>query len=260
MELPVGYRFKPFEDELVKYYLLARVTGNPMPWNPIIECDLYDVKTPGEIFDEPSNQKVWYCFTRLKKRGKRVFRRAGGGTWHGQSSAFKILDRDNNFQVIGEKKTFTFDMKNEVKKCNKWIMHEFSLVGEYGGCDVVLCKIKKEALKDDGSVSQTCWQEQEDGVLIANTNNNNQVEEALQNMEAFLMNDNEKAMQRDGRLLMNGTEEAMQRDARLLMNEYLQLITDGGIRTNDGVDKASDNNADAVQYNSGFSQSLMVDS
>ncbi len=59
MRLLPGYRFLPTELELIRCYLLNKVTGNPIPsldnhvMNPVIECDLYGDPTIWmNIFEE----------------------------------------------------------------------------------------------------------------------------------------------------------------------------------------------------------------
>lgn len=148
LDLELGFRFKPTEEELIKFFLSKRVRGQPLTPNPILECDLYGQRSPWEIFDESANhhddKNIWFCFTRLKKRSKkRVSRVAGSGTWHGEKSAKEIVDsKNNNNVVIGFKKTFTFKIK---KKKTDWIMHEFTLADhhEETSSEYVLCKIKK---------------------------------------------------------------------------------------------------------------------
>ncbi|XP_044503400.1 NAC domain-containing protein 1-like [Mangifera indica] len=245
MEMAVGYRFKPFDDELVKY-LLARVKGDPLPRNPIIECDLYGENTPWELFDEASDEKIWYCFTRLKKKGKRVFRTAGGGTWHGENSGIEILDRDNNYNVIGVKKTFSFKMKKVEKyRSCKWIMHEISLVGAYWGCDLVLCKIKKKHLKGYGSVAQICLQEKEDGACVIPANTTNQV----QYNGGFLTYESKNVPPNiHGELWMNGNLPLNLPGGYLNNNDVItannnnQPIIDGEFFMNNDVITANNNN------------------
>jgi hypothetical protein len=47
--LPVGFRFRPSDEELVRDYLLKKVKGEELPWDGIGECDLYGGKPPWQI-------------------------------------------------------------------------------------------------------------------------------------------------------------------------------------------------------------------
>ncbi|KAJ0013883.1 hypothetical protein Pint_20404 [Pistacia integerrima] len=152
---PIGYRFKPKEDELVKFFLQRRVRGEPLPWSPIMECNLYGNQAPWEIFDQSNGQKVWYCFTKLNNTGKskkRVSRTGGGGTWRGEKSGVEIVDSETN-RIIGVQKTFVFKIKGVTDKLVSWIMHEFSVV-EKKGDDIVLCKLKKKT-KSSNQISDS---------------------------------------------------------------------------------------------------------
>ena len=41
-KLPPGYRFCPFDGELVMHYLANKVNGLPLPWNKIVDVTLYE--------------------------------------------------------------------------------------------------------------------------------------------------------------------------------------------------------------------------
>ncbi|KAK2634824.1 hypothetical protein Ddye_029616 [Dipteronia dyeriana] len=164
VDAPLGFRFRPSDEELVKDYLLKKVRGQQFPWNGVQICDLYGDKPPWEIFLHGTDHELlekdhkFYVFTKLKKAGqKRVSRVAGCGTWHGDKRTVMIYaDKKNKSGLIGFKKNFTFKVKNGSKKSH-WIMHEFSLAGEslmgidYKSCDFVLCRLKKNGVKQEAS-------------------------------------------------------------------------------------------------------------
>lgn len=152
MRLPVGFRFRPTDTELLDYYLFGRQqAGIPDPHSLIQDCDVYTY-APWEL---PSNDhdlflcgREMYFFTHRHRAGNRVSRTAGCGVWHGHGKDIEIK-RGN--RVIGHKVQFTYKMfHGKVKKKTPWIMHEFRLKSSD---DLVLCKIykKKErsSLEDD---------------------------------------------------------------------------------------------------------------
>ncbi|CAA2959899.1 NAC transcription factor 25-like [Olea europaea var. sylvestris] len=167
MNFPPGYRFQPTDQELIIFYLEKKAKNLPLPWNcSIVERDLYgEHATPWNVFSDndpwdisitserdrkKSTKMTLYVFTKLLKFGKkRTERRAGCGTWDGQTGA-KIIENWNG-EIIGSSKMLSFEAKidSDVIKKNHghWIMHEYSLDGvslnERTCKDYVICKITK---------------------------------------------------------------------------------------------------------------------
>nr|TKS16201.1 NAC domain-containing protein 78-like [Populus alba] len=82
---PPGYRFRPYDYELVLHYLYNKVKGLPLPMNRIINVDLYQFD-PEDLAAQYSHhgEKEWYFFTprnRKYRNGNRPNRAAGGGYW-----------------------------------------------------------------------------------------------------------------------------------------------------------------------------------
>ncbi|KAL8538708.1 hypothetical protein ACS0TY_000647 [Phlomoides rotata] len=151
--IPLGFRFDPSDDELIGGFLIPRLSGGSLPWDGILECDLY-CEAPWNIFDESSPywqkpkrvdkskvcKKSMYVFTRLKKASARkISRIAGCGTWDGQTGSSKVKDLTG--KVIGSTRMFRYqggmDMNNSF---GNWIMHEY-VAEEAKDDDLVLCKI-----------------------------------------------------------------------------------------------------------------------
>jgi hypothetical protein len=44
--IPLGFRFMPYNDELIIDYLLKKVKGEALPWEGIVECDIYGERSP----------------------------------------------------------------------------------------------------------------------------------------------------------------------------------------------------------------------
>ncbi|KAK1369501.1 hypothetical protein POM88_035596 [Heracleum sosnowskyi] len=171
IKLSSGYRFNPFEEELISLYLKPKVLGQKLPCNVVEERQLYGAHAnPWHVFDPENHswilsevtpgkfEKVTYVFVNLIKiatveREKKIGRdnymkRAGCGTWYGKTSRTEIRDRFNG-DVIGERRLLVFeideDSDQDLLKVGYWKMHEYSLRGVNENIsnprNTVLCKI-----------------------------------------------------------------------------------------------------------------------
>ncbi|XP_024040987.1 NAC domain-containing protein 102 [Citrus clementina] len=104
--LPVGFRFNPTDEEIVKHYLKGGAATLPC-LKDIEYCDVYGDKSPWEIFqlekNNPDNhdndygENIFYVYTKLKKASpNRISRVAGCGTWQFQKRPVQIYDADPN--------------------------------------------------------------------------------------------------------------------------------------------------------------------
>ncbi|KAK6132398.1 hypothetical protein DH2020_033837 [Rehmannia glutinosa] len=141
MMIPPGYRFRPTDQQLINHYLLRKAIGLPIPWS-ILEKDLYgENANPWDVFSDVSDSawdivkdvnRVIYVFTKLSKvnaEKTRIARRAGCGTWEGQTTR-KIFNASK--KLIGFMKMFSFKVTKEggsEDRDDHWIMHEYSLAG-----------------------------------------------------------------------------------------------------------------------------------
>ncbi|KAL0008774.1 hypothetical protein SO802_010276 [Lithocarpus litseifolius] len=133
-DLPPGVVFGPTDPEIVLYYLLNRVNGEPMfedSMNYITECDVYgDSNAWIKVFQETHMERL-YFYAKLKKKnqkGKRIERSTQCGTWRCQKDEQLFL----NGTQYGSKRSFTFVAKNGFNGMGRWTMHEFRLDGAYG--------------------------------------------------------------------------------------------------------------------------------
>ncbi|CAA0809499.1 Unknown protein [Striga hermonthica] len=169
--IPPGHHFLPSDGELIEFYLLQWSKGLPLPVNDLIlEADVYGPHAdPRLIFPDTTDPRwdfvsekpfpdgtimvtrVAYVLTKLSKinSGKtRIARRAGPGTWSGQTSR-EIHDEQQ--LLIGHMKMFTYepDCRERRKADDHWIMHEYSLAGpcldneQLKHTEYVICKITR---------------------------------------------------------------------------------------------------------------------
>ncbi|RWR94682.1 NAC domain-containing protein 78 isoform X4 [Cinnamomum micranthum f. kanehirae] len=150
----VGFRFKPTDEELVRYYLKEKVMGRLSPSRTVVDAEVYKVEPwhlpgvpPKHGVDEEA--KVYYFFTRCNRKdkaGNKTDRSAGAGFWKVTCGDRPILD--SHKRPIGLKRRLVFihsrDKLNErVKnKSRNWIMQEYRLPSEKVG-GWVLCRIKE---------------------------------------------------------------------------------------------------------------------
>ncbi|KDP46762.1 hypothetical protein JCGZ_06550 [Jatropha curcas] len=149
--LPVGYRFRPTDNEIILYYLFNKASGVSIPSNPIKDFDLYDDndQTMMKVFQDTSQEKNFYFFTKLKKKhgkGMRIQRITGLGTWK-ETQKEKNISWEN--QIIGTKRGFKFVPKKGFELNSRWLMDEFrlhsSLLNQTNQFDeYVVCHIKNE--------------------------------------------------------------------------------------------------------------------
>uniref|UniRef100_A0A2N9GNL6 NAC domain-containing protein n=1 Tax=Fagus sylvatica TaxID=28930 RepID=A0A2N9GNL6_FAGSY len=161
---PPGYRFCPTDYELVMDYLKLKVLNEPLPWNKMVDVDLYS-ECP-EILTEnfPQNgENEWYFFTpraRKYRNGNRPNRAAGDGYWKGIEAERAIISDEE--VVVGFGKTLVF-YRGKAPKGDKtnWIMHEYRVndppLDKSSDDDMrldkwVLCRIYK---KVEGKSSET---------------------------------------------------------------------------------------------------------
>ncbi|TXG58486.1 hypothetical protein EZV62_016315 [Acer yangbiense] len=160
--IPVGFRFRPTDKELINHFLFQKLFAPTNPFNElekfcVRECDLYGSLDPWDIWnmyggDGLKDDRLLYFFTRLKKvsaNGSRISRRVGSGTWAGEDSGDTITLGN---AVVGFKKRFRYENKKSLDN-GAWIMHEFgidpSLLRHHQKPeDIVLCRMKKNPVAE----------------------------------------------------------------------------------------------------------------
>ncbi|KAF8016877.1 hypothetical protein BT93_H2166 [Corymbia citriodora subsp. variegata] len=133
IKLPIGFRFRPTDEELVVHYLRRKVLAVPLPASVIPELDVFGTDPAGL----PGNlRERRYFFSR--RNGSSSVREctrvgAGFGYWKYKAKSKQVLASDAaGNQVIGMRKTLVF-CEGKRSACDvagtQWILHEFSLAG-----------------------------------------------------------------------------------------------------------------------------------
>ena len=133
-------RFYPTEQELLEFYLLHKITQNHNLYQasddiPVKDCDLYSPHEPNLIWDLYGGDQLMagqalYFFTQLKKaspKGSRFNIKIGFDAWQGEDRAKLVLAVGSEDQILGFKKRFRYESRENLEQNGRWIMHEFTI-------------------------------------------------------------------------------------------------------------------------------------
>ncbi|XP_030459687.1 NAC domain-containing protein 83-like [Syzygium oleosum] len=133
IKLPIGFRFRPTDEELLVHYLKRKVQAVPLPASVIPELDVFGTDPwglPGNLRERR------YFFSRRNRSssGHECVRVAAGfGYWKYKANSKQISASDGTGnQVTGTRKTLVFcEGRHSTSNVagTRWILHEFSLAG-----------------------------------------------------------------------------------------------------------------------------------
>ncbi|KAG5226719.1 protein ATAF [Salix suchowensis] len=136
LEIPEGFRFRPDDQELVRFYLYPKIT-NPNIFTtfnvPVRDCHLYgsQARDPWQIWDSfpKRHGEDLFFFTQLTKKGRYVVRQISGGPakWHQDHKDLPFdVSIDPNCKVTAIRKVFTYDNPKSDHN-GSWFLFEYSL-------------------------------------------------------------------------------------------------------------------------------------
>lgn len=153
--LPVGFGFRPTEEELVYHYLKSKILGTESHEGiiPVIEAykmDPWFIPESCSLFSEiQTDGPEYFFFTSLHKKfpnRNQVQRTTTAGYW-AKTGPDREIKGEATEEVIGTKKTFVFKMRRgrgHADVNTSWVIHEYSACMDSAPTNktYVLCRLK----------------------------------------------------------------------------------------------------------------------
>ncbi|KAG7595545.1 NAC domain superfamily [Arabidopsis suecica] len=160
MANPVGFRFRPTDEEIVDHYLRPKNLDDDtshvdevISTVDICSFDPWDLPSKSMI---RSSDGVWYFFS-LKEmkynRGDQQRRRTNSGFWKKTGKTLTIMRKRGNREKIGEKRVLVF--KNRDGSKTDWVMHEYHATSLFPNqvMTYTICKVEFKGEKTEISTT-----------------------------------------------------------------------------------------------------------
>lgn len=153
--LPIGFRFRPTDEELVLHYLRRKAFSCPLPADIIPVADLARLH-PSDLPGDADGERYFFHLpaTRCWRKGGGGGRAGGAGVWRA-SGKERLVVAPRCGRPVGAKRTLVFCGRGGARTA--WAMHEYRLLpAALGACaaakgihapeakDWVVCRVFKK--------------------------------------------------------------------------------------------------------------------
>ncbi|CAI9283414.1 unnamed protein product [Lactuca saligna] len=124
IQMPIGYRFRPTDEEIIIHYLRPKVFSFPLPATAILHAHHLFLHHPSRLPGNPKEKKYFFC----KTSSHRPFSNPAG-FWKPIINSHKFILAPGCNHPIGFKKCFVFyQISNQRRSRTPWILHQFRLL------------------------------------------------------------------------------------------------------------------------------------
>ncbi|XWS32601.1 hypothetical protein CRYUN_Cryun22dG0003800 [Craigia yunnanensis] len=128
IKMPIGFRFRPTDEELVVHYLKRKASSLPLPASVIPEFDVFQTD-PWSLPGDLKENRYFFSTGNGNDSNNKCKRVAGSGYWKPIGKEKPILASGSN-QVVGMRKAFIFcEGKRSIETKARWLLHQYRLVG-----------------------------------------------------------------------------------------------------------------------------------
>ncbi|KAL6616640.1 hypothetical protein ACP70R_038910 [Stipagrostis hirtigluma subsp. patula] len=127
--LPIGFRFRPTDEELLLHYLRRKALACPLPADIIPVADLARLHPADLLPGDGDGERYFFHLpaTRCWRRGGGASRAGGDGVWRA-SGKERLVVSPRCKRPVGAKRTLVFCQRGRGGRRTDWAMHEYRLL------------------------------------------------------------------------------------------------------------------------------------
>ncbi|XP_022741618.1 NAC domain-containing protein 83-like [Durio zibethinus] len=134
IKMPIGYRFRPTDEELVVHYLKRKALSLPLPASVIPEFDVFQTD-PWSLPGDLKENRYFFSDRYGNGSNNKCKRVSGSGYWKPIGKEKTILASASN-QVVGMRTALIFcERKRSNESKTRWLLYQYRLVGSAATLD-----------------------------------------------------------------------------------------------------------------------------